>query len=476
MNQTPRVTSRVNRRRREPLIPSWAIGGLIAMFLAATALAGYLVFVSVRDFVAGWQMTGAGGPSGGPPLDGGAGSGAGGGTGGGVNPAPDPIIPRRWSGTDRVTVLLLGIDRRAGETDRAYRTDSMLIASVDPVAQSAVMLSIPRDLWVEIPGYDNNTINTANFFGDAYRYPGGGPALAVKTVEHNLGVTINHYVRLDFTAFEALIDAVGGIEVDNPAEINDPWYPDGSFGYEPFYLAAGRQNLDGHDALRYARTRHDSSDVQRAARQQQVVMAVRDKVFSLNMLPQLILKAPALYQTLNESIQTDLTLEQIVSLALLGQDIPREAITQAVIDYQYVLEYTVPGDPPRQVLVPLRDKIRDLRDQLFTSSAPLSPRALDDPEQVKAEAARVEVLNGAGVEGLARGTSEWLRGQGLDVVNYDTADRSDYPHSVIIDYTGNPATARYLARLFNVASVVNGADAGSVVDVRVVLGRDWQLP
>lgn len=473
MNQTPRATPRVNRRRREPLIPSWAVGGLIAMFVVATALAGYLVFTSVRDFVVGWQMTGANGPAGGPLIDGGTGSGTGGGSGGAA-PAPDPIIPQRWSGTDRVTVLLLGIDRRAGETDRAYRTDSMMLVSVDPVAKSAVILSIPRDLWVEIPGYANDTINTANFTGDAYQYPGGGPALAVKTVEHNLGVTINYYVRLDFTAFEALVDAIGGIEVDNPADIADPWYPDGSYGYEPFYLPAGRQNLNGHDALRYARTRHESSDVERASRQRQVVMAVRDKVVDLKMLPELILKAPALYQTLNESIQTDLTLDQIVSLALLAPDIPRANVTQAGIDYQYVLDYTTPEG--RQVLVPLRDKIRELRDQLFTSSAPFSPRGQDDPAQMQAEAAQVEVLNGAGVEGLARSTSEWLQSQGVAVARYDTADRSDYANSVIIDYTGNPATTRYLARVFNVTNVVNGADPSSPVDVRVILGQDWQLP
>ncbi len=473
MTQPPRVPNRLNRRRREPLIPSWGLGALIALFVMATALAGYLVFTSVRDFVAGWQITGAG-QTGGPDLSGTGAVQTDGGTSGGAAAEPSSLIPQRWTGTDRITVLVLGIDRRVGDTDLAHRTDSMMIVSVDPVAKTAVILSVPRDLWVEIPGFDNDTINTANFKGDAYQYPGGGPALASKTVEHNLGVTINYYVRLDFTAFETLVDAIGGIEVDNPTEINDPLYPDGAYGYEPFYLPAGRQHLNGHDALRYARTRHESSDVDRAGRQQQVVMAVRDKIVDLKMLPELILKAPTLYQALNQSIQTDLTLDQIVSLALLAPDIPRANVTQAVIDYQYVLEYTTPEG--RQVLVPLRDKIRELRDQLFTAAAPLAPQVADDPAQLQAEAAQVEVLNGAGVEGLARSTSEWLQTQGVTVVNFDTADRSDYPATVIVDYTGKPYTTRWLAKTFNVVNVVNGADPNSPVDVRVILGQDWQVP
>ncbi|MBL8055430.1 MAG: LCP family protein [Anaerolineales bacterium] len=474
MTPPPRPTPRPNRRRREPLLPSWGIGALIGLFVLATGLAAYLVFTSVRDFVAGWQITGQ--SAGGPPASSGGqvqtGTGAGSNNGGA--PAPNPIVPQKWTGADRVTILLLGIDRRSGDTDRAFRTDSIMILSLDPVAKSAVILSIPRDLWVEIPGFDNAKITEANFKGDAFNYPGGGPALAVRTVEHNLGVTINYYVRLDFTAFEALIDAIGGIEVDNPTAIDDPWYPDGSYGYEPFYLPAGRQHLNGHDALRYARTRHDSSDVARAGRQQQVVMAVRDKVVSLDMLPQLLLKAPTLYQALNESIQTDLTLDQIVALALLAPDIPRENVTQAVIDYQYVLEYTTPDG--LQVLVPQRDKIRELRDELFRPAAALAAPAQDDPALRQGEAAKVEVLNGAGVEGLARATAEWLQGQGVNVVNFDTADRSDYTGTVIVDYTGKPYTTRWLARTFNVASVVNGADPNSSVDVRVILGQDWQVP
>jgi LCP family protein required for cell wall assembly len=447
------------------------LGALVGVFVVATALSGYLVFAAVRDAVAEWRITNTN-PSG--PANAGEGGDNGGGAQSGGS-APVGFIPQKWSGTDRVTVLVMGIDRRQGETDTAYRTDTMMVMSVDPAARTAVMLSIPRDLWVEIPGYDTNTINTANFTGDAFQYPGGGPALAVKTVEHNLGVTVNYYVRLDFTAFETLVDAIGGIDIYVEQEVNDPWYPDGAYGYEPFYLPAGNQHLNGHDALRYARTRHDSSDIERAKRQQQVVMAVRDKVLSLNMLPTLISKAPALYQTLNQSIQTDLALDQIISLAMLAQDIPSENIQSEVIDYRYVLDYWT--EEGRQVLVPMRDKIRELRDRLFTASAPVSPvTGMDEKTLIAAEAAKVEVLNGAGVDGLAKATSEWLAGEGINVVNYATADRSDYANSVIVNYTGKPYTTGWLAKTFNVSTIISGSDPDSPVDVRLILGADWQVP
>jgi LCP family protein required for cell wall assembly len=445
------------------------VGALLGLFVMATAISGYLIFATVRDFVAGWKITAH-------PAGPGAGSGTpaanatplpGSNTGGG-------FLPQKWSGTQRVTVLVMGIDRRPGEDENGYPTDSMILLTVDPVAQTGAMLSIPRDLWVEIPGYGVDRINTANRTGDYFAYPGGGPALAVKTVEYNLGIEVDYYVRLDFHAFETLIDTIGGIDVDNPADINDPYYPDGSYGYEPFYLPAGKQHLNGHDALRYARTRHDASDIARAERQQQVVLAVRDRVTSLNMLSSLIPQAPQLYQTLNESIWTDLSLEQIVGLALLAQDIPRENIQHEVIDYRYVLDYTTADG--RQVLVPIREEIRELRDRLFSISAVIAPPTDTELKALMmTESAQVEVLNGAGVEGLAKATSEWLADQGVAVANFATADRSDYPNTLIYAFGDKPYTARWLAKAFN-ATVVSGAASSDGVDIRIILGADWSVP
>ncbi|MCC7362293.1 MAG: LCP family protein [Anaerolineales bacterium] len=484
MTQYTRVPLRRDRKNRRPALPNWALAAIAGGFLVLTFFSAYLVFNTVRNVVAGWKITGDGlatpaavaGTSG-PGPQGTPGSAT---ADPDTTPAPDatavPTVDvEAWTSTDRVMILVLGIDRRAGEDERGYLTDTMLLVGIDPATRSAAMLSIPRDLWVTIPGFEENTINTANRQGDYYDYPGGGAALAVKTVEYNLGVTINYYVRLDFTAFETVIDAIGGVDIVNLTDIEDDEYPNGSYGYEPFYLPAGPHHLNGHDALRYARTRHNSTDIDRARRQQEVVMAVRDRVLDLDLLPSLIAQAPRLYQTLNASIQTNLSLDQMVSLALLAQDIPRDQIKSGVIDYTMVTEGTTAEG--KDVLIPQRDKIRALRDELFNNVTTVAPV---DPEQEQAliagEAAQIQVLNGAGVEGLACTTEAWLVAQGLSAANCDTADRSDYYSSVIVAYAAKPYTLAWLKRTFNVTTLITGDPANSAYDIQVIVGADWRIP
>ena len=484
MTQYTRVPLRRERKNRRVNLPNWALVAIAGVLLVLTFLSAYLVFNTVRNVVAGWKITGAGVAT--PVAAVGTQDSGPKGTQSSATANPDatqapdatavPTVDvEAWTSTDRVMILVLGIDRRAGEDERGYLTDTMMLVSIDPATRSAAMLSIPRDLWVTIPGFEENTINTANRQGDYYDYPGGGAALAVKTVEYNLGVTINYYVRLDFTAFETVIDAIGGVDVVNQEDIADEEYPNGSYGYEPFYLSAGPQHLNGHDALRYARTRHNATDIDRARRQQEVVLAVRDRVLNLGMLPSLIAQAPRLYQTLNDSIQTNLTLDQMVSLALLAQDIPRDQIKSGVIDYTMVTEGTTAEG--KDVLIPNRDKIRQLRDELFNNVVTVGPV---DPEQEKTliadEGARIQVLNGAGVEGLACTTEEWLVTQGLNAANCDTADRSDYYSSVIVSYAAKPYTIGWLKRTFNVTTIITGDPANSDYDIQVIVGADWRIP
>ena len=487
MTPSSRPPMRTGRPRAGIIVPHWAVGMGLAAFVVIVGFSGYLIFTTVRDFVASWSITDLPAPFIQSTTPGGGSGGGGANSNPGVKTAPTitvpPIIPKRWSGTQRVTVLLTGIDyRQNGATcedqGTAYRTDSMMVATLDPVGMTAAVLSIPRDLWVEIPGYENDTINTANFRGDAYKYPGGGPALAVKTVEYNFGIKVDYYVRMDFTAFEKLIDTIGGIDIVNKEAIDDPEYPDSACGFEPFKLAAGPQHLNGHDALRYARTRHDSTDIARGERQQEVVLAVLKRVKDPAVVPTLLAQAPSLYQTLNANVKTNLTLDQIVSLGLLAKDIPLDRVRREVIDYKYVQEYTT--DTGRQVLLPWWDKVRDLTLSLFANTAlqPGATPAADDPAKRAAEAAKVEILNGAGVQGLAQNTADWLKTQGLNVVSVGTADRTDYATTVIMDFTGKIYTAQWLAQTFGVsqANVVSGSDPTGRVDIQVIVGQDWTVP
>ena len=145
----------------------------------------------------------------------------------------------------RVNILVLGIDQRAGMTDPG-RTDTMLLFTLDRQARTAGMLSINRDLWVKIPGGQREgKINTAHFLGEVEHVPGGGPALAMQTVQAAFDVPVQYYIRLNFSAFEQLIDLIGGIDLNVPEAIDDPDYPDAGFGYEPFHIDAGWQHWMG---------------------------------------------------------------------------------------------------------------------------------------------------------------------------------------------------------------------------------------
>lgn len=255
-------------------------------------------------------------------------------------PTPEPTLGA-WEGNDRVNILLLGIDRRPGEAF-VSRTDSMMVISINPATDSASILSIPRDLYVQIPGYGQDRINTALVYGSRDGDYLDGAALAMQTVSSNLGVAINHFVLVDFGAYVRIVDLLGGIDVQVPYDINDPLYPDMNYGYDPLYIPAGMQHFDGQTALKYARTRHADSDFNRAYRQQQVLFAARSKLLSLG-LGEMLLKAPSLYREVEGGIRTDLSLEQMLRLAKTVGDIPSENMRNEVLDQDYVSSYRTPG-------------------------------------------------------------------------------------------------------------------------------------
>ena len=266
-----------------------------------------------------------------------------------------------WEGDERVTILLMGIDRRPGEAFIS-RTDTMMLVSLDPVTESASILSIPRVLYVLIPGRGRDRINTAFVYGSTGNNPAGGAALAMQTVEYNLGVPINHYMLVDFSAVINGIDAVGGIDVYVPVAINDPTYPDMNYGFDPLFIASGLQHFDGATALKYARTRHQDNDFGRAMRQQQVVLAVRQKVAALGFTG-MIAQAGALYQQVENGIRTDLSLEQMIRLATAVNSIDSDNIYNDVLDYDYVSSYRT--EAGAQVLVLDNEKAAALIQEMF---------------------------------------------------------------------------------------------------------------
>ncbi len=463
----------IRASKREGSLPSWVIWAVAIAFGLATIASGVLVFRTVQNLVGKW-------------------------TGIGINPfgfsasADETSLPESdvtptavildetlelWNGSDRVTILFMGLDYRDWLSgDGPPRTDTMMLVTVDPITRTAGMLSIPRDLWVEIPGYpQHNRINTAYFLGESERLPGGGPGLAMKTVENLIGVPVQYYAVVDFSVFERVIDEIGGIDVLAKERIKIS-----PIGEMSKWLEAKAYHLNGAEALAYARARKtEGGDFDRAQRQQQVVMAIRDRVTGFDMIPMLIAKAPKLYQEISGGIRTNLSLEDMISLGMLALDIDMGNIKRGVIaPPEMVLLETLPDGA--QVLKPVPDKIRLLRDEIFTSTGAIGPSLdIDNPaEAAKQEDAKLAVRNGAGIEGLAGTTADYLRNQGLNVVEVGNADRMDYLKTVVIDYTGNPYTRSYLKNLMNLTEgqILSQIIPDSDIDVAVIVGSDFYPP
>ncbi|HEU5319136.1 MAG TPA: LCP family protein [Chloroflexota bacterium] len=275
-------------------------------------------------------------------------------------PASSVEVPA-WSSTQRVTLLLLGTDQREGET-APPRTDTIIVATLDPQSKTAGMVSLPRDLWVTIPGVGSERINSAYELGENARR-GGGPDLARRTVEELLGVPVHHYALIGFSGFQKLVNEVGGVVVDVERPIKDNEYPDQDYSLRRIFFQPGLQRLDGESALWYVRTRHADSDFGRARRQQQFIMGLRRQALQLNLLP----KAPAILSALSDTIKTDLRPTEIIGLARLAKELDAGAVVSRVIDESMTTHWVTPAGA--QVELPDKSAVKRLAQDVFGSRA-----------------------------------------------------------------------------------------------------------
>ena len=412
-------------------------------------------------------------------------------------PPAAPVAPPETG--ERINVLLVGIDRRNGSY-WGHLADTIIIVTVDPINNTAGMLSIPRDLQVPIPGYGEDRINRANVLGDKYDYPGGGPALMKRTIESNFGVPIDYYIMVDFDAFVQIVDTLGGVEVDVPKELHDTKYPDprpkDPHAFTTIHFNPGWQQMDGTRALQYARSRMSTSDFDRAKRQQLILLAIRDKALNLDLLP----KLPTLAATMANNIKTDMSMAEMVDLARLAPQIDTGNIDQAVLEKPLV--YAFKREDGAAVQLPKWDLINPVVADLF--AVPLVPTPTPDPalaiaptptprppeptptlapiqlEQLQAlarEGARIAVQNGTSEPNFAARVAALLMEKGFQVVEFGDADRLDYAATVIVDYTGKAFTLERLVELFQVMpeNVRSSPNLRSQVDIRVIVGQDFLL-
>ena len=374
-----------------------------------------------------------------------------------VRATPPPTVAAKPALPIRIpdyylNIVLLGSDKRPGSG--AWRTDSMIIVSVDTANNVVRLLSLPRDLWVYIPGYGNNRINTADLWGELAR-KGTGPEWVKQTIYHNLGIPIHYYVRVDFQGFMEIIDTIGGIDVDVDCPLPD------------IDLASGIHHMDGQQALRYARSRYSTNDFDRGRRQRKVLMALWDQALTLDIIPRL----PELWWTMASTFQTDLSLDQVINLAYVGAQLKPQRILSRAIGPTHVQSWTTPQGAA--VLLPRNEELRVMLESFY---APVDTTRLDAVDRV-----RVRMLNGSkrlDADKLAAATVRWA---GFTVTSTGPADHQNYAQTQIAVYTGNVAAAQQIAQQLDVSaaaiqdltSLQGELDAANPVDIQVIVGRDY---
>jgi len=361
-----------------------------------------------------------------------------------VGEEPAPV----WTANERLNVLVLGIDTRDGDRT-TQNTDTMIVVSLDPLNQTAAMLSIPRDVYINKPGTYQGKINGAFAFG--------GPDLTRRVVNDLLGIRIHSYALVNFEAFNRIVNGVGGVIVDVQRPLRDEYYPTADYGVERLNITPGPQLMFGDSALKYARSRHDSNDYSRARRQQDVLGALRTKLSQ----PQALRALPSLLDGVGTTIETDFDPANVLPLARTASGIDSADIASDVL-------YPCGGDYPHCeltfdnvggfYLVPDSAKVRDLAASLFY-----------DPK-VRLEGARVEVQNTGALSEVAKQVADRLeaRAFGVSAVTDGASARS----AVVLRNPGKRYTAEQLRTQLGLP--METADGTGGPDIVIRVGNDFR--
>jgi LCP family protein required for cell wall assembly len=410
--------------------------------------------------------------------------------------------PLKGEDKGRVNILLAGVSTDDPGHEGADLTDSIMLVSLDTTNHKAFLLSIPRDLWVNIPGNGHSKINAANAFGDTGKwtsagYPAGGMGLLEKVLAQNLEIPIHYYAKINYSAFKDGVNAVGGITVNiqssDPRGLYDPNINKQDNG--PLKLPNGVQKLDGQTALNLARARGDPtgdgrvaygfarSDFDRTEHQRLMLLALKEKITSGGVITN-PLKISDLFDVVAKNVTTDFQPSEIRRLYDINKQIPSNGIDSLSLNdangVNLLASYHTPNG--QSALAPAAGP-----DNFSQIQAYLKKMMTNDP--VVKEGAKVVVLNGGTTDGLATKFSDYLTAKGLDVVAVDSAPPTPGPN-VIIDQTtkktnsdgsvssGKPGTKARLLQIFgsNSGSVTTAKVGYPSADFIVILGTDQKPP
>ncbi|HJS20731.1 MAG TPA: LCP family protein [Anaerolineales bacterium] len=368
------------------------------------------------------------------------------------------------NGQETVNFLLIGSDRRPGGS---FRTDTMVIAILRPNEGQVSLISIPRDLWVYIPGWENQRINTAYQHGVSVGYPGGGPGLLKDTILYNLGIRIDHTAMVEFDGFRQIVDTLGGVDVPVSCAYTDWKLIDPSYNPENennWYLhtaGPGLIHMDGDLALWYARSRQKSSDFDRGRRQQEVLRSL----FSQALQTGTLARIPELYNNLQNTVDTDLGLVDILQLSLYAPKMTSADIRSYYIRPPYVSSWITDGGA--YVLLPNEAALQQMLSEAVSASAKAPQR----------QAIVIDVMNGTSVAG-----HENLAATRLNYAGYETniipSDRQDYANSVLIDKTAaqDPNASSAILNIMGMqpGSLISSPDPNSKSDYLLIVGYDYE--
>lgn len=324
-------------------------------------------------------------------------------------------------------ILLAGTG--GGTHDGADLTDTIMVASIDYQNKLVSMLSIPRDLYVKSGKLDTGErINLIYYLGKHKFNSKAGMEELKEIVSGIAGIPVDYYAKVDFAGFEKIVDSLGGIDILVEKDLYDPYYPlDGTIRYQTFSVKAGQQHMDGSTALKYARSRKTTSDFDRAKRQQQLLNAIKEKALSMNVLTDPG-KIQALYASLQDSIETNFTVDEIIELARIAKDFGKDSIVSNVLSDD---PYSCGGylyTPAREffngafVLLPAGknyDSVHEMTDIIFNHGP------------VVKEQSPIQVLNGTKTANLAGEVSNHLTRICLNTVHVGNASTKDVESTTI---------------------------------------------
>lgn len=428
---------------------------------------------------------------------------------------PPPPLPPGKMKSDKLAIMVMGVDRRS---DDVGRSDTLMVATVDPDKKAAAVLSIPRDTRVKITGHGYDKINHAYAFG--------GHRLTQESVQNLLGVRMDYYVLIDTHAFERIIDALGGVDINVEKRMyyEDPWDDDGGLVIN---LRPGMQHMDGKTAIQYVRYRDEEGDIGRIGRQQKFINAVMDKLSSASIL----MKLPTIIQEVSSAVETDMSISKMISLTNILQDAKAKGMNTDMVPgkpaYINEINYWLPDVVKlRRTLATLLDVKMD--DQIvqamqqdakeYETSIPKEMKVVETPEEMKKVAEKemkkdkpkddkkknaekdekknaetdemtdkkktadqkkkpsvvqVEVVNASGIDGAGAEVAGILRRQGFSVTGISTMT-APYKNTVVItNSSSDEVVGKFGALPFAYSVQVNQSD-GDGSQATIVIGKDYK--